>query len=197
MASVRPALQDPPLPSRLRFQSTTASVCVLRTRLLIPASPLMISYSTFIPLYPLGASSEAFLSLSTLPPLSTLPASLPPPLSDLAYNILALKPLTNLIDALPLDARGVILQNKFGRNMVWKLATLGAGLRAGGGRGRKWGVEDLVKGAQFLVWWPCELTYCSWVAEVVDLAYLFGHMMRLRKKVVGRGKTVDQTKKAQ
>lgn len=54
---------------------TLSSACRQCSRLMPPSPslPLAPRYTTFFPLYPLGAGAEAYLSLLVLPPLARLP----------------------------------------------------------------------------------------------------------------------------
>jgi hypothetical protein len=96
-------------------------------------------YTTFIPLYPLGAGSEALLSLSTLPPLSTLPI--------LGDSFFALKPLASIIDSLPRSVRKALLSSAFGRALMWHMAKAGA---AGGEGCRGVGVDGVCQAGPVL-----------------------------------------------
>ena len=71
----------------------------------VPYLLLYLRYTTFYVLYPLGASSEAFLIYSTLPNSSPNPVPT-------------------------------------WRSWVWGI----------------WTISDYVRGALFLVWWPCKFT---------------------------------------
>ncbi|GFZ50261.1 3-hydroxyacyl-CoA dehydratase [Saitozyma sp. JCM 24511] len=135
-----------------------------------------LRYTTFIPLYPLGAGSEALLSLSTLPPLSTLPI--------LGDSFFALKPLASIIDSLPRSVRKALLSSTFGRALMWHMAKAGAaGKRAVKGGG-EWGWMEYVKLVLFCGWPPA-------------LYVLYTHMLKQRKKFFAKGKTVGGANKAQ
>jgi hypothetical protein len=109
-----------------------------------------LRYSTFLPLYPIGASSEAFLSFSTLPSFNSLPFW-PEGLS--AWNIL---------DKIPSNWRTTLLKSSLGRAVVWKIAKGGAGLKRG--VVGTWGWMEYVRLALFVVWWPCKCIYVWWKA---------------------------------
>ncbi|WVW86598.1 hypothetical protein I302_108648 [Kwoniella bestiolae CBS 10118] len=96
-------------------------------------SPIInyLRYTTFIPLYPLGASSEAFLAFSTLPPI--LPF------------------IGNVISNLPVKVREVLLKTNLGRELLWNLAKSNA---KGVVNTRTWGLLEVFRLVMFFVWWP-------------------------------------------
>lgn len=108
-------------------------------------------YTSFIPLYPLGAISEAFLSFYTLPPLSTLPYL---PSSPFA---LTLSPLSKLLQHLPKSFGKALLRSEFGRAMLWRMAQ--AGIKSKARVQAEWSVTELARLVMFCIWWPCE--WCS------------------------------------
>ncbi|WVF68885.1 hypothetical protein IAT40_003658 [Kwoniella sp. CBS 6097] len=139
-------------------------------------SPILnwLRYTTFIPLYPLGASSEAFLSFSTLPSFIPL--------------------LGKVIGALPDKLREVLIKTHLGRSLLWSLAKYNAkGSVGGSGIGalatRTWGPLEYLRLGLFLIWWPA-------------LYVLYTYMLKQRRKVIGgssgsgRGKTVGGINKA-
>ncbi|KAI9632921.1 tyrosine phosphatase-like protein [Dioszegia hungarica] len=83
-----------------------------------------LRYTTFLPLYPLGAASEAFISFSTLPPISKL-------LPDW------------LIAKIPTN---------WGRALLWNMTK--SGVKSKVGATREWGAVDFWRLGLFLVWWP-------------------------------------------
>lgn len=153
-------------------------------------------------LYPIGASSEAFLSLSTLPPLSTL---------SLESILASLNPLTFCLKYLPHSLRAKLIQTSIGRHALWTMA------HAAVQRKTKdyWGFIEVARLVMFFVWWPGESQptpqprlYPSgepgsrqgmkYTADdlLKALAVLMGHMFKLRKKVMrkGKGQTVGSKK---
>ncbi|WVQ79523.1 hypothetical protein IAT38_001622 [Cryptococcus sp. DSM 104549] len=127
--------------------------------LLSISSPALnwLRYSTFIPLYPLGAGSEAFLSFSTLPAFAPL--------------------LTNAIGYLPEPWREVVVKSPVGRQLFWSLAKArGKGLEG------RWGWVECVRAVMFVIWWPA-------------LYQLYTYMLKQRRKVLGKGKTVGGVNK--
>ncbi|OCF39989.1 3-hydroxy acyl-CoA dehydratase [Kwoniella heveanensis CBS 569] len=141
-------------------------------------SPLLnwLRYTTFIPLYPLGASSEAFLSFSTLPSFIPL--------------------LGKVIAALPDKLREQLIKTHLGRTLLWNLAKYNAkGTVGGSGSGasgsigslnRTWGPLEYLRLGLFVIWWPA-------------LYVLYTYMLKQRRKVIGgagRGKTVSGINKA-
>lgn len=105
-------------------------------------------YTTFIPLYPLGASSEALISFSTLPPLSTLPL--------LPDSISALSPAGYIISHLPLSVGKAFLKTAVGRSLLWNIAKASAVKSKV--TPRHWGWLELGRLVNFVIWWPCEST---------------------------------------
>ncbi|WWC95296.1 hypothetical protein V866_002157 [Kwoniella sp. B9012] len=91
-----------------------------------------LRYTTFIPLYPIGASSEAFLAFSTLPPI--LPV------------------IGNLISGLPPKAREVLLKTHIGRNLLWNLAK--SSVTKSVVNTRSWGLLEVFRLVMFFIWWP-------------------------------------------
>ncbi|WWD04071.1 hypothetical protein V865_002136 [Kwoniella europaea PYCC6329] len=91
-----------------------------------------LRYTTFIPLYPIGASSEAFLAFSTLPPI--LPV------------------VGNLISSLPPKAREVLLKTHIGRNLLWNLAK--SSVTKNVVNTRSWGLLEAFRLVMFFIWWP-------------------------------------------
>ncbi|KAK4686803.1 hypothetical protein P7C73_g3322, partial [Tremellales sp. Uapishka_1] len=134
------------------------------TSLVSPLTPSR--YTTFIPLYPLGAGSEAFLSFSTLPPLSSLP--------HLPTSLATLSPLS----VLPPSIRNTVLRSKVGRGLLWKYAQAKV---AKNKVVAEWGALELARLALFIIWWPA-------------LYVLYTYMIKQRKKVLGKGRTVGKAK---
>ncbi|KAK8849424.1 hypothetical protein IAR55_004756 [Kwoniella newhampshirensis] len=124
-----------------------------------------LRYTTFIPLYPLGAGSEAFLSFSTLPPFSTL--------------------FSDLIGRLPLKWKSKAMKSSWGRAVLWKAAKGGMmrSTASSAASGRNWGWMELVRLGLFVIWWPA-------------LYVLYTYMLKQRRKVLGKGKTVGGVNKA-
>ncbi|OXG25313.1 3-hydroxy acyl-CoA dehydratase [Cryptococcus neoformans Ze90-1] len=120
-----------------------------------------LRYTTFIPLYPLGASSEAFLSFATLPALA-------PVISRAVTNVMAQAPRE-------------IMKTKVGREVLWWSAKHGGGTA---GAQKEWGWIEIVRAGLFLLWWPA-------------LYVLYTYMLKQRRKVLGKGKTVGGVSKAQ
>lgn len=90
-----------------------------------------LRYTTFIPLYPLGAASEAFLSFATLPALA-------PVVSRAVTNVMAQAPRE-------------IMKSKVGREVLWWCAKHGGGTA---GAQQDWGWIEIVRAGLFLLWWP-------------------------------------------
>jgi very-long-chain (3R)-3-hydroxyacyl-CoA dehydratase len=103
-----------------------------------------LRYSTFLPLYPIGASSEAFLSLSTLPAFSKLP---------FWPNVLNISPLT-VLRKVPTSWEAKVMKSSLGRSIMWRLAQ--GSLKASKAVAREWTVVDGVKLVLFVGWWPGE-----------------------------------------
>lgn len=121
-----------------------------------------LRYNTFYVLYPLGAGSEAFLMASVLPPLKTLPAAL--------KALLTHHRETGIVSA-------------------FKRAVAGTGL----GVTREWGAYELFCGYLFVIWWPgtfLSSSHAPCADLYVALYILFTHMLVLRRKVFGKGKTL-------
>ncbi|WWC93110.1 uncharacterized protein L201_008076 [Kwoniella dendrophila CBS 6074] len=130
----------------------------------IQSKPLnWLRYTTFIPLYPLGASSEAFLSLSTLPSILNL---LTPYLSTILNN-------------LPKSIRDNLLKTKLGRNLLWSLASKSTKQSIKSTisqtNNSTWGLLEFVRLGLFFIWWPA-------------LYVLYTYMFKQRRKVLGKGK---------
>lgn len=104
-----------------------------------------LRYTTFLPLYPLGAASEAFISFSTLPPFASFPVP---------TAIKALNPLPHILDYIPASLRSTIIRTTWGRALIWNLARAGAKQKAG--FARSWEAVDFARLGLFLIWWPCE-----------------------------------------
>ncbi|KAE8542320.1 hypothetical protein D1P53_001094 [Cryptococcus gattii VGV] len=119
-----------------------------------------LRYTTFIPLYPLGASSEAFLSFATLPALAPVVS----------------KAVTNVVAKAPRE----IMKSRVGRELLWWCAKHGGST---GGVQKQWGWIDVVRAGLFLLWWPA-------------LYVLYTYMLKQRRKVLGKGKTVGGVNKA-
>lgn len=127
-----------------------------------------LRYTTFYPLYPLGAASEAFIAFSTLPSLSTLP--LPDWVRNVSFN-----PLRTLITHLPDSLRKALVSTTWGRRVLWNLARMGVKSKVAKAMGREWAMVDYARLGLFAGWWPA-----LWV--------LYAYMIGQRKKVLGKGK---------
>jgi len=94
-------------------------------------------------LYPIGASSEAFLSLSTLPPLSTL---------SVEAITSSLNPLSLVLRYLPHSLRTSLIKTSIGKHALWSMA------RASVKRKGKdyWGFIEVARLVLFVIWWPGE-----------------------------------------
>lgn len=103
-----------------------------------------LRYTTFLPLYPLGAASEAFISFSTLPPVSKL----------LPDWLIAKIPTKYILANLPGSLRNVVLRSSWGRALLWNMAK--SGVKSKVGVSREWGAVDFGRLGLFLVWWPCD-----------------------------------------
>jgi hypothetical protein len=103
-------------------------------------STLTTRYNLFIILYPIGASSEAFLSLSTLPPLSTL---------TLDSVLSSLNPLTICLKYLPQPMRAKLIKTRIGKHALWSMARASVGKK-----GQGWGMMEVARLVLFFVWWP-------------------------------------------
>jgi very-long-chain (3R)-3-hydroxyacyl-CoA dehydratase len=104
---------------------------------------LIKRYNLFMILYPIGASSEAFLSLSTLPPLSTL---------SLEAITSSLNPLSLVLRYLPNSLRSSLIKTSIGKHALWSMA------RASVKRKGKdyWGFIEVARLVLFVIWWPGE-----------------------------------------
>ena len=104
---------------------------------------LIERYNLFMILYPIGASSEAFLSLSTLPPLSTL---------SLEAITSSLNPLSLVLRYLPNSLRSSLIKTSIGKHALWSMA------RASVKRKAKdyWGFIEVARLVLFVIWWPGE-----------------------------------------
>ena len=107
-----------------------------------------LRYTTFYALYPLGASSEAFIAFSTLPPFSNLP---------IPDSIRALNPLRAIIGFLPEGVKHAMVKTVWGRRILFNLAKLHANAK-GVVRGQKWEAVDYARLVLFVGWWPGEST---------------------------------------
>jgi len=101
-----------------------------------------LRYNTFLVLYPLGAGSEAFLSFSTLPPLSSLP-----------YVPRVISGFHSLIHRLPQSLTQSLMRTDAGRNLLWTIARANA---AKSTRGITWTGIQVARLVLFFVWWPGE-----------------------------------------
>lgn len=110
-----------------------------------------LRYSTFYPLYPLGAGSEAFLAFSTLPPLSNLP---------IPDSIRALNPLRSILGIMPDGVKHAMVSTAWGRRMLFNLAKMSAGAKVGL-KGQQWGAVDYGRLVLFVGWWPGMLNNLS------------------------------------
>jgi very-long-chain (3R)-3-hydroxyacyl-CoA dehydratase len=102
-------------------------------------------YNLFIILYPIGASSEAFLSLSTLPPLSTLNfqnvLSSPNPISALVKHV---------VKSLPLSMKAKLMKTSIGKHALWKMAKATVTKKTKD----YWGFIEVARLILFFIWWP-------------------------------------------
>ncbi|KGB78099.2 hypothetical protein CNBG_4186 [Cryptococcus deuterogattii R265] len=130
--------------------------------LLSISAPILnyLRYTTFIPLYPLGASSEAFLSFATLPALAPVVS----------------KAVTHVVAKAPRE----IMKSRVGRELLWWCAKHGGST---GSAQKQWGWIEVVRAGLFLLWWPA-------------LYVLYTYMLKQRRKVLGKGKTVGGINKA-
>jgi very-long-chain (3R)-3-hydroxyacyl-CoA dehydratase len=103
-----------------------------------------LRYTTFYALYPLGASSEAFIAYSTLPSFENLP---------FPNWVRALNPLRYLMSIMGPELKEKMLEKPYGRRIMWNLLRLTAGAK-GAMRGRAWGAADYARLVLFLGWWP-------------------------------------------
>lgn len=99
-----------------------------------------LRYNTFLVLYPLGASSEAFLALSTVPPLSSLPY--------IHYFFAALHAICL---SLPAPVLKQITHTKAGRHFLYSLARAKAAQKT---HGITWSPIQVVRLVLFVIWWP-------------------------------------------
>jgi hypothetical protein len=102
-----------------------------------------LRYTLFLVLYPLGAGSEAFLSFSTLPPLSTLP-----------HAPSALASLHDVVHKLPAAVSQSLLRTTPGRNLLWSVARAKAAHKA---KHVAWTGIQYARLVLFFVWWPGKL----------------------------------------
>lgn len=161
--------------------------------LLSISAPILnyLRYTTFIPLYPLGASSEAFLSFATLPALAPVVS----------------KAVTHVVAKAPRE----IMKSRVGRELLWWCAKHGGST---GSAQKQWGWIEVVRAGLFLLWWPgmssspqsfSSLLSSEWMAHVqkfpnlfffIALYVLYTYMLKQRRKVLGKGKTVGGINKA-
>ena len=104
-----------------------------------------LRYTTFLPLYPLGAASEAFIAFSTLPSLSKL----------IPDWLIAKVPIKYIIANLPATVKSMVFRTSWGKRLLWNMAK--SGMKAKVGLTREWQAADLGRLGLFFVWWPCEL----------------------------------------
>jgi very-long-chain (3R)-3-hydroxyacyl-CoA dehydratase len=165
-----------------------------------PLSPLTprlhspnVRYTTFLPLYPLGASSEAFLSFSTLPPLSKLPG--------LPDGLKAFSPLSTVFKYLPPSVGYSIMKSEWGRTLLWNAASKSAQTKVGIVTEKEWGVLEIARLFFFVTWWPgtCGRRFLTSLSTrclkrpdrlTAALYVLYTHMLGQRKKVLGKGRTL-------
>lgn len=161
--------------------------------LLSISAPILnyLRYTTFIPLYPLGASSEAFLSFATLPALAPVVS----------------KAVTHVVAKAPRE----IMKSRVGRELLWWCAKHGGST---GSAQKQWGWIEVVRAGLFLLWWPGMFSspnlfhpYCranGWLMcknsqtcfFLIALYVLYTYMLKQRRKVLGKGKTVGGINKA-
>jgi hypothetical protein len=124
----------PPHLGQVRFPTPTSLMTITDKR-----------YNLFMILYPIGASSEAFLSLSTLPPLSTL---------SLEAITSSLNPLSLVLRYLPHSLRSSLIKTSIGKHALWSMA------RASVKRKGKdyWGFIEVARLVLFVIWWPGEFS---------------------------------------
>ncbi|WWC65579.1 uncharacterized protein I303_108197 [Kwoniella dejecticola CBS 10117] len=132
-------------------------------------SPILnwLRYTTFIPLYPLGASSEAFLAFSTLPPFSFFKPA-----------------ISTFISNLPPKARELLLKTTLGRNILWSLAK--SNVKQGVST-QSWGPLEVFRLVMFFVWWP---------SLYFLYTYMFKQRRKVLGKGRGKGKVVGGANKA-
>ncbi|WWC73418.1 uncharacterized protein I206_107385 [Kwoniella pini CBS 10737] len=92
-----------------------------------------LRYTTFIPLYPIGASSEAFLSFQTLPSIKPI--------------------LLNLISTNSLPFKEILIKSTIGRNLLWNLAKSNNNLNKNS-INQTWGPLEIFRLIMFFIWWP-------------------------------------------
>ncbi|WVO13685.1 hypothetical protein L204_101306 [Cryptococcus depauperatus] len=130
--------------------------------LLSVSSPALnyLRYTTFIPLYPLGAGSEAFLSFSTLPPISPLVG----------------KAVGKAIGALPRNVREFIIKSKAGREILWWVAKGSMSLN-------QWGVLEAMRAGLFIIWWPGRFILRRDETDAPSIVYPLYPYVEAEKKV--------------
>ncbi|ORX38055.1 tyrosine phosphatase-like protein [Kockovaella imperatae] len=128
-----------------------------------------LRYTLFIVLYPLGASSEALLSFSTLPPLFTCPL--------IPNWVKELSPMGYIYSRLPTSLATRALKSPLGRRLIWNMAKAKTKAKVFGTA--QWGTLDYACLVLFFVWWP-------------SLYVLMSHMFVQRRKVLGPGRRVGE-----
>ncbi|EIW72289.1 hypothetical protein TREMEDRAFT_25191, partial [Tremella mesenterica DSM 1558] len=121
-----------------------------------------LRYNAFYILYPVGASSEAFLSYSTLPPLSTF--HLPSLFSSLSS-------LSTILVHLPTNIRTALISSSLGRAVLWRAtkSILEDKMKM------RWSWMEVLRLILFFLWWP-------------SLYILMSHMSRQRRKHMSKNK---------
>ncbi|KAL1411248.1 hypothetical protein Q8F55_002199 [Vanrija albida] len=114
-----------------------------------------LRYNTFLVLYPLGASSEAFLALSTVPPISTLP-----------YIHYFFSALHAICLSLPAPVLKQFTHSKAGRHFLYALAKAKAAQKT---HGVTWSPIQFARLVLFVIWWPA-------------LYVLYTYMLKQRRK---------------
>lgn len=128
-------------PLRSNISHPHLVTCYSAMSRLLDRNQLTNRYNLFMILYPIGASSEAFLSLSTLPPLSSL---------SLEAITSSLNPLSLVLRYLPHSLRKSLIKTSIGKHALWSMA------RASVKRKGKdyWGFMEVARLVLFVIWWP-------------------------------------------
>lgn len=94
-----------------------------------------------------------------------------------------------------------IMKTKVGREVLWWSAKHGGGTA---GAQKEWGWIEIVRAGLFLLWWPGMSSSLFWLSSMglifrpfLALYVLYTYMLKQRRKVLGKGKTVGGVSKAQ
>jgi very-long-chain (3R)-3-hydroxyacyl-CoA dehydratase len=99
--------------------------------------------------------------------------------------LIAKIPIKYIIANLPPRIKAMVFRTSMGKRLLWNMAK--SGMKAKVGLTREWQAADLGRFGLFLVWWPCELRLGrSWLA----LYILYTYMLKQRKRVLGKGRTL-------